>query len=68
MPERATISKTAVDCVDCGETITLSGRVEVGQIVSCAECGATMQVISLDPVEVDWVYDEPVYADQEEDW
>ena len=69
MVERARITKTVVDCVDCGDAIALSGRIEMGQIVNCPECGATMEVVSLDPVEVDWIYDEPEYADQEEeDW
>ena len=69
MAERAKIKKTVVDCVDCGEPIALSGRVEMGQIVNCPECGAAMEIVSLDPAEVDWVYDEPVYSDQEEeDW
>jgi len=65
MTEKARIRKTVVDCVDCGETIALSGRVEIGQIVKCVECGTAMEVVSLDPVEVDWVDDEPVYADDD---
>ena len=68
MAERAAIRKTVVYCVDCGETMTLSGRVEMGQIVSCPECGTTMEVVSLDPVEIDWVHGEPVYTDQEEEY
>ena len=68
MTEKTKITKTVIDCVDCGEATTLSGRVEIGQIVRCVECGATMEVVSLDPVEVDWVYDEPEYVDQDEDW
>jgi lysine biosynthesis protein LysW len=68
MAERTSIKKIVVDCVDCGEPTTLSGRIEIGQIVTCPECYATMEVISLDPVQVDWVRDEPVYTDQEEDW
>ena len=50
MRERQQRLKVMAYCVDCGETMTLSGRVEMGQIVSCPECGATMQVVSLDPV------------------
>jgi lysine biosynthesis protein LysW len=67
MAERARIRRTVVDCVDCGERIALSGRLELGQFVGCPECGTAMQVVSLDPVEVDWVGDEPVYTDEEED-
>jgi lysine biosynthesis protein LysW len=68
MVERARITKTVVDCVDCGDTITLSGRVEIGQIVRCVECGAAMEVVSLDPVEVDWISRESAYADDGEAW
>ena len=65
--ERTEITKTVIDCVECGERITLSGRVEMGQTVRCPECVATMEVVSLDPVEVDWIYGESAYADQEEE-
>ena len=66
MAGRPAIKRTVVYCVDCGETIALSGRVETGQIVTCPDCGAAMQVVSLTPVAVDWVDGEPELVDQEE--
>ena len=68
MAERAAIRRTVIYCVDCDEKMTLSGRVEMGQIVSCPECGTAMEVISLDPVKVDWVNGEPLYTDEEEEY
>ena len=68
MAEKTKTKKTTIECVDCGKTILLSGRVEVGQIVRCVECGVAMEVVSLDPVEVDWASNEPVYADDGEAW
>ena len=34
----------------------------------CPECGTRMEVVELDPVQVDWVYDEPEYEYEKEDW
>jgi hypothetical protein len=42
MVERAKTKKAVVDCVGCGEAITLSGGVEMGQIVNCPECSAAI--------------------------
>jgi len=70
MTERTRTSKTLVECVDCGAEITLTGQVRLGQEVTCPECSTMLEVVGLDPVEVDWIYDEPEYDDEEEeeDW
>jgi lysine biosynthesis protein LysW len=62
MTEKATIK-----CVECRESITLPGKTELGQVVTCPECGTEMEVIALDPAKADWVYNEPK-CDEEEDW
>lgn len=66
MADQARIKWAVVDCVDCGEAITLTGRIEMGQAVRCPECGVSMGVISVDPVQVDWADDEPEYPDRDE--
>jgi len=58
-------TKIEIECVNCGEQIFLSGKVELGQVVKCVECGTPMEILSLNPVEVDWAYNEPVYADDD---
>ena len=69
MTESSRTTKIVVDCLDCGAEITLLGKIKVGQPVTCPECGTTLEVMALDPVELDWMYDEPEYDDdREEDW
>lgn len=41
-------------CVDCGERIYLGRRPWVGQPAFCNRCGADLEVISLNPLELDW--------------
>jgi len=69
MTENST--KTAVvfaRCPDCGEKVRLQGRMYVGKEVVCQECDAVLEVIDIDPVELDWPYeDEDEYDDEDED-
>ena len=57
-------------CLECGNSISLGTRLHEGQRLICTECGARLEVISLRPLELDWVYDEPhrnLWEDWEED-
>ena len=67
MPEDSRLVEAVIECIDCGVKSTLKGRIELGQEVACPECGTWMEVVSLDPVEVDWIYDEPEYDDEDEE-
>jgi len=42
-----------VECIECGAALTLHDDVETGEIVDCGTCGAELEVIAVDPVEVD---------------
>jgi len=61
-------------CPECEAVI--DGEFEnIGEVISCPECGAELEVISLDPVEFDLVLlededddDEFSIDDEEEDW
>jgi lysine biosynthesis protein LysW len=59
-------------CPECGQGIQLGAQPHEGQRVACSECGAELEVISVRPLELDWVYDEPVEGeddgDPEEEW
>jgi UDP-N-acetylmuramate--alanine ligase len=46
-----------VRCPECGHPVVLPENVEEGEIVDCANCGAELDVVSLDPLEV-MLYDE----------
>ena len=41
-------------CLDCAERIYLGKRPWVGQSVYCDECGADLEVTSVNPLEIDW--------------
>jgi len=57
-------------CPDCDQEIVLN-RVAVGQTVTCPNCDAELEVISVDPLELDWAYTwnwEEEEEDQESDY
>ncbi|MFW6018160.1 MAG: lysine biosynthesis protein LysW [Halapricum sp.] len=49
-------------CPECGADVALHDDVEIGEIVDCATCGAELEVVEADPVEL-----EPA-PELEEDW
>lgn len=55
------MSKTA-KCPQCDADLAIAADAEVGEIISCDECGAELEVKSLDPVVLD---DAPAV---QEDW
>lgn len=42
-------------CPDCASRIYLGRRPWVGQPVSCDNCDADLEIVRLNPPEVDWV-------------
>jgi alpha-aminoadipate carrier protein LysW len=50
------------ECIECGAEVSLHDGLEVGEIVDCATCGAELEVIGTDPVELDTA------PELEEDW
>jgi alpha-aminoadipate carrier protein LysW len=50
------------ECIECGAEVSLHEGLEVGEIVDCATCGAELEVVGVDPVELD------AAPELEEDW
>lgn len=50
------------ECPECGADVSLSDDVMEGEIVQCAECGAELEVVSLNPLTLD------LAPEEEEDW
>lgn len=50
------------ECVECGAELDLADDVEVGEIVDCPTCGSELEVVAVDPVEVE------LAPELEEDW
>ena len=49
------------ECTECGATVH-ADKVEEGEILSCQDCGAELEVISLDPIKVH------LAPQEQEDW
>lgn len=50
------------DCPECEAALELEDDVEKGEIVTCADCGVDLEVVGMDPVELD------LAPEEEEDW
>jgi len=48
-------------CPECSEEVFVDAECEQGDHVACDECGASLEVVGLDPIELDLVED----ADEE---
>lgn len=52
------------ECPACSAKVELGAKPRLGQRVVCRECDAELEVVWLDPVELDWPYDEDEYDDE----
>ena len=50
--------KETVECLACDEDVYVGRNPKVGHFVTCHNCDATFQIIDIDPVLIDWPYDE----------
>ncbi len=49
-------------CPECSEDVYVDADSEQGDVVSCDECGTDLEIVGLDPIELD-IHDE---ADSED--
>ena len=53
-------------CPECSEDVYVDADSEQGDVISCDECGTDLEIVGLDPVELD-VYDEDEDDDFKDD-
>lgn len=53
-------------CPECDEEIYVDAESEQGDVVSCDECGTDLEIVGLDPLELD-VYEEGDFDDYDEE-
>jgi len=52
-------------CPECYEQVRVSGEIGLGARLTCSQCGVELEVVRLDPLELDYV----LYPDWEDfDW
>ena len=57
---------TVARCPDCKQRIEIRPFLRVGDALVCPHCEADLEVVDLNPVELDWAYIPP--ADEDEEW
>ncbi|MBN1261436.1 MAG: hypothetical protein JXB35_12230 [Anaerolineae bacterium] len=55
---------TMTVCPSCGENIRVSGELRVGRYITCPVCEEMLEIIDLNPVELDWAF----YDDEDDDY
>ena len=51
-------------CPLCGEKVKVGTKPWIGQEVGCPACDAVLEVVGLNPVSLDWPYDDEGYDDE----
>jgi alpha-aminoadipate carrier protein LysW len=55
-------------CPECEEKVYVDAESEQGDIVTCDECGAELEVVGLDPIELDLYEERGDYDETEDDF
>ena len=50
------------ECPECGATVELDDDVITGEIIECPDCAVELEVISVDPIEIE------LAPEEDEDW
>ena len=50
-------------CPECDGEVQVDEDVDKGDVVECPDCGTSLEVVGLDPIELDVAVEE-----EEEDW
>jgi len=54
-------------CPSCTAQVNLGPKPKMGQHIFCLECDNELQIVSLDPLELDWPFDDDDDDDDEID-
>ena len=54
-------------CPECGNPIQLSKNVKMGAITTCPECDCLLEVISLNPLDLDYALGDEEWEEEEEE-
>jgi lysine biosynthesis protein LysW len=55
------------NCIGCNTDIRFRQSPKIGMLVTCEECGAELEVVWLDPLELDWPFIDDWDEDEEDE-
>ena len=58
---------STVTCPECEADVHVDTDADKGETVECEECGTPLEIVGLDPVELDVVEEEDYDEDEDED-
>ena len=54
-------------CPECGNPIQLSKNVKLGALITCPECDCSLEVISLNPLDLDYAFGDEEWEEEGEE-
>ena len=57
----------SAECPQCGNEVSVGSQPRIGKLVKCKGCGAELEVVWLDPLELDWPMMDDDYDEDYED-
>ena len=58
----------AVNCISCDTQIRLRRSPKIGMLITCPNCDAELEVVWLDPLELDWPFIDDDWDEEEEEY
>ena len=55
-------------CICCNNAVRLESHFMRGQTITCPNCSTLLEVISLNPPELDWAYLEQAVDEEPREW
>jgi lysine biosynthesis protein LysW len=57
-------------CPSCGKQVVIGPSARMGQRLNCKRCNTEVEVVWLDPLELDWPYDDDdkEFDDEFDEW
>lgn len=58
------LKKHTAACPECGQELHVHlHALEVGHLLLCSHCEEILYVVQLDPLRLDWAFEEPTHTD-----
>jgi lysine biosynthesis protein LysW len=54
-------------CPECESPIQLSKNVKLGALITCPECDCLLEVISLNPLDLDYAFGDDEWEEEDEE-
>ena len=48
-------------CLECDHELDLGNQPQIGQRVKCDCCETQLEIINIEPLELDWIYERGAY-------